>query len=78
MVPVIYVYIACMIGSSLVYIPVVLIFRQVIEFFRHRKYFNIVIRLVDTKIESRDQKLKIASILGLIVFVGVPLPTTGS
>ena len=74
----VYVYISCLIGSSLVSIPVVLIFRQVIDFFRHRKYFNIVIRWVDAKIESRAKKLKAASILGLIVFVGVPLPTTGS
>ena len=73
----VYVYISCLIGSSLVSIPVVLIFRQVIDFFRHRKYFNIVIRWVDGKIESRAKKLKAASILGLIVFVGVPLPTTG-
>ena len=74
----IYVYISCLIGSSLVSIPIVLVFRQVIDFFRHRKYFNIVIRWVDAKIESRAKKLKAASILGLIIFVGVPLPTTGS
>ena len=73
-----YVYISCLIGLSLVSAPVVLIFRQVIDFFRHRKYFNIVIRLIDTKIESCDKKLKTASILGLIVFVGVPIPTTAS
>ena len=74
----IYVYINCLIGSSIVSIFVVLVFRQVIDYLRHRKYFNIVIRWVDTKIESRAKKLKNASILGLIVFVGVPLPTTGS
>ena len=34
--------------------------------------------MVDAKIESRAKKLKAASILGLIVFVGVPVPTTGS
>lgn len=48
------------------------------RFFRHRKYFNIVIRWVDAKIESRAKKLKTASILGPIIFVGVPLPTTES
>ena len=74
----IYVYLSCLIGSSIVSIPVVLVFRQVIDYLRHRKYFNIVIRWVDGKIESRAKKLKAASILGLIVFVGVPLPTTGS
>ena len=30
-------------------IPVVLIFKQVIDFFRHRKYFNTVIRYIDVK-----------------------------
>ena len=74
----IYVYLSCLIGSSIVSIPVVLVFRQVIDYLRHRKYFNIVIRWVDAKIESRAKKLKAASILGLIVFVGVQLPTTGS
>ena len=73
-----YLYISCLIGSSLVSIPVVLIFRQVIDYFRHRKYFNIVIRWIDRKIESRAKKLKAAIILWLIIFVGVPLPTTGS
>ena len=61
---------ACLIGSSLVSIPVVLIFKQVIDFFRHRKYFNIVIRLVDSNIKTRAKKLKAYSILGLIVFMG--------
>ena len=74
----IYVYLSCLIGSSIVSIPVVLVFRQVIDYLRHRKYFNIVIRWVDAKIESRAKKLKAASILWIIVFVGVPLPTTGS
>ena len=73
-----YVYITSVIGSSIVAVPVVLLFRQVIDFFRHRKYFNKVIRWVDKKIEGRAKKLKGASIIGLIIFVGVPIPTTGS
>mgnify|MGYP001069841180 CR=1 FL=1 len=74
----VYLYITCVIGSSIVAVPVVLLFRQAIDFFRHRKYFNKVIRWVDRKIEGRAKKLKAASIIGLIIFVGVPLPTTGS
>ena len=73
-----YLYIFCLIGSSLVSIPVVLVFRQVIDYLRYRKYLNQVIRWVDRKIEGRAKKLKAASIIGLIIFVGVPLPTTGS
>ena len=34
--------------------------------------------MVDRKIEGRAKKLKAVSIIGLIIFVGVPLPTTGS
>jgi len=74
----IYIYVICVIGSSIISVPVVLVFRQVIDYLRHRKYFNKIIRWIDKKIESRAKKLKTASILGLIVFVGVPLPTTGS
>ena len=74
----IYVYISCLTGSSIVAVPIVLVFRQVIDYLRHRKYFNQLIRWVDRKIEGRAKKLKAASIIGLIIFVGVPLPTTGS
>ena len=74
----VYIYMVCVIGSSIISVPVVLMFRQVIDYLRHRKYFNKVIRWIDKKIEGRAKKLKAASIIGLIVFVGVPLPTTGS
>ena len=74
----IYLYIICVIGSSIISVPVVLMFRQIIDFLRYRKYFNKVIRWIDKKIEGRAKKLKAASIIGLVVFVGVPLPTTGS
>ena len=53
-------------------------FSQVIDYLRYRKYLNKVIRWIDKKIEGRAKKLKAASIIGLVVFVGVPLPTTGS
>ena len=74
----VYIYMVCVIGSSIISVPVVLMFRQVIDYLIHRKYFNKVIRWIDKKIEGRAKKLKAASIIGLIVFVGVPLPTTGS
>ncbi len=74
----IYLYITCVIGSSIISVPVVLIFRHVIDYLRYRKYFNKIIRWVDKKIEGKAKKLKAASIIGLIVFVGVPIPTTGS
>lgn len=74
----IHLYISCVLGSTIVAIPVVLMFRQVIQYLRKRKYFNKIIKWIDKKIEGRAKKLKAASIIGLIIFVGVPLPTTGS
>lgn len=74
----IYLYLACLIGSSMVAVPIVLLFRHVIDYLRKRKYFNKIIRWVDKKIDGRAKKLKAASIIGLVLFVGVPLPTTGS
>ena len=48
----IYLYIICVIGSSIISVPVVLMFRQIIDFLRYRKYFNKVIRWIDKKIED--------------------------
>lgn len=73
-----YLYIACLIGSTFVAIPVILTFRYTIEFFRKRKLFIKFINFVDRKIHLRARKLKAFSIIGIILFVGVPLPTTGS
>ena len=73
-----YLYIFCLIGSTIIAIPIVLAFRHVINYLRKRKYFNKVTRWIDRKIEGRAKKLKAASIIGLILFVGIPLPTTGS
>lgn len=36
----IYVYLSYLIGSSIVSVPIVLVFRQVIDYLRYRKYFN--------------------------------------
>lgn len=74
----IFIYIVCIIGSSIISVPVVLMFREVMDYLRHRKYFNKLIFWVDRKIDGRAKKLKAASIIGLVFFVGVPLPTTGS
>ena len=74
----IYLYFTCVIGSSIIALPVVLLFRQVIDYLRHKKYFNILIRWIDKKIEGRARKLKAATMIGIIIFVGIPLPTTGT
>ena len=72
------VYIASVIGSTLVSIPLVLCFRHIINFLRHKGLFLGLIKKVDNKIDRCMSKMKNVSILGIILFVGIPLPTTGT
>ena len=72
------VYIASVIGSTIVSIPLILTFRHILNFFRNIDIFLPLVKKVDSKIESGMKKLKSISILGIILFVGIPLPTTGT
>ena len=72
------VYIASVIGSTIVSIPLILTFRHILNFFRNIDIFLPLVKKVDSKIESGMRRLKSISILGIILFVGIPLPTTGT
>lgn len=72
------VYIVSVIGSTLVSIPLILTFRHIIHFFRKKKLFKIIVSKIDKKMDTGMKKLKEVSILGIILFVGIPLPTTGT
>lgn len=72
------VYIFSVIGSTLVSIPLILTFRHILEFLRQRHFCAGIVKKIDRKIDSGMRKLKTASILGIILFVGIPLPTTGT
>ena len=72
------VYIVSVIGSTLVSIPLVLCFRNIINFLRDKGLFLGIIKKLDNKIERGIKKMKNVSILGIILFVGIPLPTTGT
>ena len=68
------VYIASVLGSTLVSVPLVLTYRHIVQFMRDKKILN----KIDQKIENSMKKMKAASFLGIILFVGIPLPTTGT
>lgn len=72
------VYIASVVGSTLVSIPLILTFRHIIHFLRKIKICEGLVKKVDRKIEIGMKKLKKISILGIVLFVGIPLPTTGT
>lgn len=72
------VYIASVLGSTMVSIPLILTFRHILEFLKSITMFEGLVKKIDNKIDSGMKKLKSVSILGIILFVGVPLPTTGT
>lgn len=72
------VYITSVLGSTLVAIPLVLTYRHIVKFLRDRKIFVSILNKIDNKIEISMKKMKAASIIGIILFVGIPLPTTGT
>ena len=72
------VYIASVIGSTIVSIPLIFTFRHILNFFRNIDMFLPLVKKVDSKIETGMKRLKSISILGIILFVGIPLPTTGT
>ena len=72
------VYIASVLGSTIVAIPLVLASRHVVKFLKDRRVFLSLLSKVDNKIETSMKKMKAASLIGIILFVGIPLPTTGT
>ena len=72
------VYIASVLGSTMVAIPLVLAYRHVVNFLRDKKILIFLLDKIDNKIEASMKKMKAVSIIGIILFVGVPLPTTGT
>ncbi|MGL5316543.1 MAG: COG2426 family protein, partial [Peptostreptococcaceae bacterium] len=72
------VYIASVIGSTLVAIPLILTFRHILDFLKTISVFEKLVKKIDRKIDRGMKKLKNVSVLGIILFVGIPLPTTGT
>ena len=70
--------ISSVIGSTLVAIPLVLAYRHVVKFMREKKIFLSLLNKIDRKIKISMNKMKAASFIGIILFVGIPLPSTGT
>ena len=72
------VYISSVLGSTIVSVPLILTFRHILKFLKSITMLKGIVKKIDNKIEAGMRKLKSVSILGIILFVGVPLPTTGT
>lgn len=72
------VYISSVLGSTIISVPLILTFRHILKFLKSITMLKGIVKKIDNKIEAGMRKLKSVSILGIILFVGVPLPTTGT
>jgi len=71
------VFITCLLGS-LVPAPIIyLSFNKIFEWMKSVKKFNRITNIIDKKVQKGSTKLEKYKEIGLIAFVGIPLPTTG-
>lgn len=64
------VYIASVLGSTLVSVPLVLTYRHIVQFMRDKKILTKLLNKIDQKIENSMKKMKAASFLGIILLTG--------
>lgn len=71
-------YIICVIGNILV-IPIALYFLEFIfKILRKVKFFDKIITKIENKCLSKRSQLEKYGYLGLVLFVGIPIPGTGA
>jgi len=64
--------------GSLVPSPfILLLFKQIYKFLNSKPFFNKFVNLIDHKIAKNADKLDKRKEIGLILFIAIPLPTTG-
>lgn len=68
----------CVLGSTLPAPFLILLFEKIFNWFKEKNYFRWFIDWLDNRINKKGEKLKKSKILGLILLVAIPLPTTGA
>lgn len=70
----------CVIGNVLP-IPIILLFiRKIFDFIKKTNFLWLrkVVEKIDEKAQNKSKTMNTASLLGLFLFVGIPLPGTGA
>lgn len=71
-------YIICIIGN-LVPIPFILfLINKILNWMRNSKHFNKMASWLDKKVEKHKGQIEKFGYLGIVLFVGIPLPGTGA
>ena len=66
-------------AGNVIPIPFILLFiRQIFQFLRDKKGFSKLIEKLEIRAMRKSEKVKRGSELGLLLFVGIPIPGTGA
>ncbi len=71
-------YIICMIGNILPVPFILLLINKILSWMRTSTHFNRIADWLDKKVEKHKGQIEKFGYLGVILFVGVPLPGTGA
>ncbi len=71
-------YIICIIGNILPIPFIILLFEKIEKVLKKIKIFNIIFSKLETKTLKKRKQIDKYGYLGLLLFVGIPLPGTGA
>ena len=71
-------YIICIIGNILPVPLILLLINKILSWMRNSKYFNKIANWLDKKVEKHKGQIEKYGYLGIVLFVGIPLPGTGA
>ncbi len=65
-------------GNFLPVIPVMLLFRPLVKWFKKTKWFGGIAHWLEDRTKRKADNLRAASAWALMIFVAIPFPTTGA
>ena len=71
-------YIICIIGNILPVPFILLLINKILEWMRNSKHFIKIAEWLDKKVEKHKGQIEKYGYLGIVLFVGIPLPGTGA
>ena len=71
-------YIICIIGNILPVPLILLLINKILSWMRNSKHFNKIANWLDKKVEKHKGQIEKYGYLGIVLFVGIPLPGTGA
>lgn len=72
-----YIFLVAFIGSLIPAPFILLLFKKIYNYIRPKPFFRKFVNFIDRKIDRKKDSIELKKELGLIIFVGIPLPTTG-